>query len=52
MAFCTDRGSVVYTLLLLRGYPVESVVVWDDDGHFLLLHTGTYFRKETGGRGA
>ena len=50
MAFCTDRGSVVYTLLLLWGYPVESAVVWDDDGHFLYCSIrGLIFaRKQVG----
>ena len=36
----------VCILLFLRGYSVKPALVWNDDGHFLLLCPGTYFHEK------
>lgn len=40
------RRLFVCILLFLRGYSVKPALVWNDDGHFLLLCPGTYFHEK------
>ena len=44
--FVIVRRLFVCILLFLRGYSVKPALVWNDDGHFLLLCPGTYFHEK------